>query len=105
MLVCVVSRYIVWCIYNKFTTQNFLSYIEADHAIANMNELPMFPRYIMLTIVSSLSTTISNAVVCTLHNFLWSKARFMHTNTVTGSHSCADKTTHTPCVHLVENIL
>ena len=39
--------------------------------------------------------------MCTLHDFLCSKIKFMHTNTVTESHSCSVKTTHTPRVHLI----
>ena len=39
--------------------------------------------------------------MCTLHDFLSSKARFIHTSTVTGSHSCSGKNTRTPRVHLV----
>ena len=30
-------------------------------------------------------------VMCTLHNFLCSKVRFIDTSTVTGSHSCSGK--------------
>ena len=36
-------------------------------------------------------TTISNTVMCTLHDFLSSKVRFTDTSTVTGSHSCSEK--------------
>ena len=32
-----------------------------------------------------------NTVMCTLHDFLSSKVRFIYTNTVTGSHSCSGK--------------
>ena len=46
-------------------------------------------------------TTISNTVMCTLHDFLSSKVRFIHTSTVTGSHSCSEKNyayaSHTSC--------
>ena len=35
--------------------------------------------------------TISNTVMCTLYDFLTSKIRFIHTSTVTGSHSCSGK--------------
>ena len=34
------------------------------------------------------------------HDFLSSKVKFMHTNTVTESHSCLEKTMRTPRVHL-----
>ena len=36
-------------------------------------------------------TTISNTVMCTLSDFLGSEVRFIHTSTVTGSHSCSRK--------------
>ena len=36
-----------------------------------------------------------------LHDFLSSKVRFIHTSTVTGSHSCSGKTMRTSRVHLV----
>ena len=36
-------------------------------------------------------TTISNTLMCTLHDLLSSKIRFIHTSTVTGSHSCSEK--------------
>ena len=41
--------------------------------------------------------------MCTLHDFLSSKIRFIHTSTVTESHSSSGKTTRTPRVHLVIN--
>ena len=42
--------------------------------------------------------------MCTLHNFHCSKVRFIHKGTVTGLHSCSEKNTHTPRVHLVIKI-
>ena len=45
--------------------------------------------------------TISHTVMCTLHDFLSSKVRFIDTSTVTGSHSCSGKnyayTSRTSC--------
>ena len=41
--------------------------------------------------------------MCTLPDFLSGKVRFMHTSTTTRSHSCSEKTTRTPRVHLVLN--
>ena len=40
---------------------------------------------------------------CHVHttDFLSSKVKFIHTSTVTRSHSCYEKTTRTPRVHLV----
>ena len=38
-MVCPFKCYLT---YNKFTTQQFLRCIEADHAIANINESPLF---------------------------------------------------------------
>ena len=37
----------------------------------------------------------------TLHDFLSDKVKFMHTSPTTRSHSCSEKTTRTPHVHLV----
>ena len=42
-----------------------------------------------------------NTVMCTLRDFLSSKVRFMHTSTVTRSHSCSEETTLRRRVHLV----
>ena len=42
-----------------------------------------------------------NTLMCTLHNFFSNKDRFIHTSTVTISHSCSGKNTRTSCVHLV----
>ena len=44
-----------------------------------------------------------NTIICTLHDFHSSKVRFIDTSTVTGSHSCSERTTRTPRVHLVLN--
>ena len=42
--------------------------------------------------------------MCTLHDLLSSKVRFIDTTSVTGSHSCSGKkTTRTPRVHLVNH--
>ena len=46
-------------------------------------------------------TTISITVMCTLHDILSNKIRFIHTSTVTGSQYCSGKTTRMPRVHLV----
>ena len=59
-------------------------------SLQTMDELSA-PRYIMHMIASSWWTTNSNIVMCTLHDFLCSKVRFIHTSTVTGSHSCSGK--------------
>ena len=60
-----------------------------------------------------MSTIVSNCQHCddqqfqtlscvyTIHDFLSSKVRFIHTSTATGSHSCSE-TTRTPRVHLVD---
>ena len=58
-------------------------------------------------VVHQLDTSIdmmylgANTVMCTPFNFLRSKVRFIHANTVTRSHSCSGKSTSTPRVHLV----
>ena len=40
--------------------------------------------------------------MCTLHDFLCSKIRYIQASTVNGLHSCSGKNTmRTPCVHLV----
>ena len=41
--------------------------------------------------------------ICTQHDFLCSKVRFIHTSTVTELHSCSEKNTRTPRVHFVDN--
>ena len=46
----------------------------------------------------------SNTLMCTLHDFLNNKIRFVYTSTVTGSHSCSGKKIiRAPRVHLVIN--
>ena len=40
---------------------------------------------------------------CTLHDFLSSKVRFIHTSTVTRSYSCSGKTMRTTRVYLVDS--
>ena len=58
--------------------------------------------YIMPIIVSNnCEQQFQNSVMCALHDFFSSKVRFMHTNTVTRSHSCSEKNTNTPRAHLV----
>ena len=55
----------------------------------------------LLTLRWATSLNIAIAI-CTLHDFLSSNVRFIHTSTVTKSHSCyRKKTTRTPCLHLV----
>ena len=58
MLVCVVSRYIVWCVI-YFSHYLFFNCIEADHAIAYMNELPMFVCICVVCVLKSLLTYFS----------------------------------------------
>ena len=38
-----------------------------------------------------MNNNFKNTVMCTLHDFLRSKVRFIHTSTVTGSDSCSQK--------------
>ena len=45
--------------------------------------------------------TLSCVMCCTLHDFLCSKVKFIHTCTHTRSHSCSGKNTRTFRVHLV----
>ena len=49
----------------------------------------------------AMNSDFRNTVMCTLHDFLTGKVRFMHTSNMTRSHSCSVKTTRTPRVHLV----
>ena len=42
-----------------------------------------------------------NSNIRNITRFLSSKVRFMHTSTTTTSHSCSEKTTRTPHVHLI----
>ena len=46
-------------------------------------------------------STRSQSSICTLRDFLCSKVRFIHTSTVTGSHSARKKTTRTPRINVV----
>ena len=53
--------------------------------------------------------TISNNLMCTLHNFYSNKARFIHTSTVTRLHSCPGKkyayALRASCLYIETNIL
>ena len=44
-----------------------------------------------LDIIIDMLYLAANILMCTPHNFLCSKVRFIHTNTVTGSYSCSKK--------------
>ena len=64
------------------------------------------PRYMMPMIASSCQHCDEQhvqtlTVMCTLHDFLGSKVRFIHTSTVIRQHSCPGKNTPTSRVHLV----
>ena len=52
----------------------------------------------------AMNSNFRNAVMCTLHDFLSGKVRFMHTSTTTRSESCPEQTTRTPRVHLAHNV-
>ena len=97
------------------TFLTFLNCIQGDHATMHMKKLPMFTYNLWmgclqpntkLIILSSYQhcdehATISNTLMCILHNYSSIKARFSHTSTVIRLHSCSGKNTRTPCMHLV----
>ena len=46
-------------------------------------------------------TTISNTVMCAIHDFFSSKVRFIYTSTVTGLHSCSRKKLHVRLAYIL----
>ena len=68
-----------------------------------MDELSA-PRYIVPMIVSRNIAMNNNFEHCHMYTTQFcqeSKVRFIYTSTTTRSHSCSEKTTRTPRVHLV----
>ena len=89
------------CSISTSNTVSYLSCINVDDVIMHTNELPMFAYNLWLSCLRpdhtnnsvQLSTMrrakISNALMCTLHDFPSVEVRFIHNSIVTRSQSCS----------------